>query len=267
MEKNILKLTVLCIICALFFTVNSCKHPDFSSNNIEDEQTLKPLTRSGDLAWDYPVRPGMVEWHQFKTIDAMYKACQIPDNILKNLDTESLVDICLNFPAPPLFIIFNTPQQAFMQYYSNFNGIRELFKRKDAGQYLLKKYSSMSLDEFNPLWELHQQGRFISHYKFIEAILSQPQVIASLDAEGRKALLKEAVNKIDEKLSKTDLFGGFSLEINLWVLGRILYSENEPLLQGLNQQNLKSAMETGRFVDIDVDMIYQIAKNKSNEND
>lgn len=51
------------------------------------------------------------------------------------------------------------------------------------------------------------------------------------------------------------------------MLGRILYSENEPLLQELNQQNLKSAMETGRFVDINVDMIYQIAKSKSYEGD
>jgi len=131
------------------------------------------------VAWDYPVKPGMEQWQKFNSVDDMYQACQIPVAILRKLDSESLVNICLNFPAPPLFTIFNTPQQAFMQYYSNFNGIRELFERKDAGQFLLEKYAAMSLSDFNPLWPLHQQGRFVSHYKFIESVLAQPQVIAS----------------------------------------------------------------------------------------
>ena len=90
------------------------------------------------LTWDYPVKPGMEEWSKFETIDAMYQACQIPDEILKKLDTESLVDICLKFPAQPIFPFFNTPQEGFMSYYYNFNGIRELLNRKDAGQFLLR---------------------------------------------------------------------------------------------------------------------------------
>ena len=102
------------------------------------------------LQWDYPVKPGMESWKQFKSMDEMYQACQIPDNVLKQLDTESLVDICLNFPAPPLFPLYNTPQQGFMEYYTNFNGIRELFQRKEAGQYLLKRYALMSFTDFNP---------------------------------------------------------------------------------------------------------------------
>ena len=216
--------------------------------------------------WDYPVKPGMEEWHQFKSMDEMYEACQIPDNVLKKLDTESLVDICLSFPVPPVFPLFNSPQQAFMQYYTNFNGIQELFKRKDAGQYLLNKYAKMSLSEFNPTWELHEQGRFTSHYKFIEAILSQSQVIASLDIDGRKALLKESMIKMDEKLSKNDLFSGFSLEINLWVIGKLLYSENKSSLQKFERENLQTAMNTGMFVDIDTDMLYKQAKKYLYEN-
>ena len=265
MRKNIFKLTALCIICALFFTVKSCKTPEFNPNNIEEEQFQELLTRSDGIVWDYPVKPYMEQWGQFKTMDDMYRACQIPEGILKNLDTESLVELCLNFPAPPLFIIFNTPQQAFMQYYSNFNGIRELFQRKDAGQYLLEKYSSMSLDEFNPIWELHEQGRFVSHYKFIEAILSQPQIMESLGSDGRKALLKEAIKKINEKLFKNDLFGGFSLEINMWVILRVLYSENESLLQWVNQQNLQETLATGMFINIDADRLYQLAKSMTYE--
>jgi len=268
MNKTPIKLLTLCITCALFFIAKGCKNSDPFKNTgkIEDEQTLKPVTRSGELAWDYPVRPGMEAWNQFKTVDDMFEACQIPNDILKQLDTEFLVDICLNFPSPPLFPIYNNPQHGFNEYYNNFNGIQELFQRKDAGKYLLQKYSSMSFSEFDPLCELHQQGKFINHYKFVESILSQPQVMSSLGSDGRKALLQETILKMEEKLSNTDLFSGFNLEINLWVIVRVLYSEDKSLLQGLNQKNLQMAMETGMFVDIDVDIIYQLAKSMTYEN-
>jgi len=31
--------------------------------------------------WDYPVKPGMEEWRQFKTGQAMVEACQIPQEV------------------------------------------------------------------------------------------------------------------------------------------------------------------------------------------
>jgi len=219
------------------------------------------------IVWDYPVKPNMEEWSLFKSMEDMYKTCQIPEDILKQIDTESLVDICLNFPVPPVFPLFNTPQQGFMEYYNNFNGIHELFHRKDVAQYLVKRYVMMSLSEFNPLWPSYKQGQFISHYKFVEAILSQPQVIASLDAEGRKVLLKETIRKLDEKISMDDLFSGFSLEINLWVIANLLYAENKSIFGEYNQHNIQTAIETGMFVDIDMNKLYQQAKNYIYENE
>ena len=219
------------------------------------------------LVWDYPVKPGTEKWNQFKSISEMYQACQIPDDVLKKIDTESLASICLSFPAPPLFLLYNTPQQAFMVYYSNFNGIRELFERKNAGHYLLKKYIMMTFADFNPLWPLHQQGYFVSHYKFVEAILAQPQVISSLDAKDRKALLKETIKKMDEKLAKNDLFSGFSLEINLWAIVGLLYREDKSLLQGYDQQSLQTVMETGVFENSNEDMLYQQAKRYAHEDE
>ena len=224
-------------------------------------------TRSGNDIWDFPVKPGMAEWCQLKSMDEMYQVCQIPDNILRNIDTKSLTDICLNFPAPPVFPLFNTPHQGFMEYYSNFNGIRELFTRNDAGMHLFQKYVEMSLSAFEPDWPLYKQGQFISRYKFIESILSQPQVVATLDLEEQKTLLHEAVCKIDEKISRTDLFSGFSIEMNLWVIGRLLSNEVKLALEEHDYQKFQIALQTGMFVDVDVDMLYQLAKTSVYENE
>jgi hypothetical protein len=229
--------------------------------------SLAATAQEKKVAWNYSVKPGMEEWQQFKSVDEMYKSCQIPDNIIKIIDTESLVDICFNFPAPPIYPFFNTPQEGFNSFYSNFNGIRELFNRKDAGHYLLIKYTAISLSDFSPLWELHRQGQFVSHYKFVESILSQPQIIQSLDAKERKQLLKEALRKIEEKISMTDLFSSYSLDMNMWVIGNILHSDENVSLPIKKQKNFEKALESGIFVDIDVELLYQQVKTYAYENE
>ncbi|MBA4408088.1 MAG: hypothetical protein Q8S54_16055 [Bacteroidota bacterium] len=210
--------------------------------------------------WDYPVKPGSEEWRQFKSTDDMYIACQIPDDILRQLNTEDLVHICLNFPATPQFLLFNTPQDCFMAFYSNFNGIRELFNRKDMGYYLINRYTKMSMSDFNPLWPLHEQGKYISQYKFIEAILAQSQVIKSLNSEERKSLMKEVIRKIDEKLVKRDLFSGNNIQINLWVMAKILSYENKLYIPNMNIKDVQTFLDSGMPVDVDVNSIYELAK-------
>jgi hypothetical protein len=91
----------------------------------------------------------MQEWSQFESMEEMYKSYQIPETILRKFDTEALVDLCLTFPSTPVFPLFNASQGVFLSYYSNFNGIRELFNRKDTGYYLLKKYAVLSLYLFS----------------------------------------------------------------------------------------------------------------------
>ena len=79
--------------------------------------------------------------------------------------------------------------------------------------------------------------------------------------------IDKSLKRNDEKLEKEDLFGGYSLEINLWAIVTLLYSENKSLLQGHDQEKLQAAMETGMFVDIDTDKIYQQAKKYADENE
>jgi hypothetical protein len=229
--------------------------------------SLAMMAQGKKVTWDYPVKPGMEEWSQFKSMDETYKSCQIPDEIIKKLDTESLVDICLDFPVKPIFPFFNIPQEGFMSYYYNFNGIRELFDRKDAGHYLLERYASMSLSDFNPLWPMYRQGQFISYYKFVEAILAQPQIIQSLDAKDQKILLKETIRKLDEKKSKRDLFSDSNLEINLWVMGKALYADDKLSSQVKDQRNIQMFLETGLSVDLDINSLCQQAKKHAYENE
>jgi hypothetical protein len=216
------------------------------------------------VTWDYPVKPGMEEWKKFKSMDEMYLACQVPEDILKKLDTESLVKICFDFPAYMAMFFHNSPQAGFNDFYSNFNGVRELFNRKDVGFFMLNKYKAMSFADFNPLWKPEDQGRFVYKYQFFETLLAQPQIIQTLDSNGRKDLLKEAEKKFDMKLSRKDLFGGATFSVNAWIMAKTLDFENKLFSKFTKREDIELSLKSGQLADYDLMSIYQQSKNYSN---
>ena len=267
MNKINIKLLTLCIICTLFFIAKGCKNPDLFKDigKIEDEQTLKPVTRSSELTWDYPIKPGTDGWSRNNFDEDPFEKLNIPENILKELDTESLVQICLNYPAKIVLLSFNTPQTGFDVFYKQFNGIRELMSRKDAGHSLLKKYSSMTMEDFNPSWTLEEQGAFTFQFYYVELFLVQPQSLQSLGVAGRKLLLKEAVEKFDLKMSRNDLFGGLSSVINVWLLARTLHIENRLQANFSTPSDIEYSLRSGMLLNFDVQSVLQQAKNYAYE--
>jgi hypothetical protein len=227
--------------------------------------SLAAMAQEKKIVWDYPVKPGTEGWVKCDSPDEIYRTLQIPENILKKIDTETLVQICLDYPASTVFYIFNTPQQGFDGFYRQFNGIQELMSRKDAGLYLFKKYAEMSLDDFNPLWSLETQGEFVEKFYYMELFLVQPTIIKSFSKEERKILLKESLKKFDMKRSREDLFGGFNAGASIWVMARVLHTENKLNLDVANVSRTTVSLESGQLIDLDVTSVYQQAKSYCHE--
>jgi hypothetical protein len=209
------------------------------------------------MTWDYPIKPGMEEWRKFKSMAEMYRACQVPESVLKQLDTETLTDICLNFPAYGVLFFHNTPQQGFDSYYSRFNGIRELLSRKDAGTYLLKKYLAASFNhDFNRLWTTVDQGRYVFKMQYFETIMAQQSVINSMTVEERQLLLKEALDKFDTKAANRDLFGGQTFAVNAWILAQVLDKDSKLP----SSRTMAEFLKSGFLANLDLEDIYKQAK-------
>jgi hypothetical protein len=222
---------------------------------------LIPFTAIGqenEAVWDYPVKPKTEEWRKLKSPVEIYQALQIPEEILSEIDTEALIQVCLGYPAPTVLFFHKTPQQCFEAFYQQFNGIRELMSRKDAVRSLLNKYAQMSLDDFNPLWALEDQGRFVHKFYFVELFLVQPQVQELLTMSERELLLRESIKKFDLKLERHDLFGGNSLSPTAWLMAKLLHAEEK---LSLDEQSLHS----GRLVGVSPLTIYQQAKTYTYE--
>ncbi|MDR1455246.1 MAG: hypothetical protein LBJ01_06310 [Tannerella sp.] len=93
-----------------------------------------------ELPWDYPVKPGTDEWVQLGGYDERAGVSQIPDSILPGLSTADLTDLCLNYPFLYDASGFHDRTLGLDALFANFNGIRELYTRKEISAYILKYY-------------------------------------------------------------------------------------------------------------------------------
>jgi hypothetical protein len=49
-------------------------------------------------SYNYPVWLGMEEWAQFKTGQEMTDACQVPEDILKTMSTQAVIQVIWEYP-------------------------------------------------------------------------------------------------------------------------------------------------------------------------
>jgi hypothetical protein len=87
----------------------------------------------------------------------------------------------------------------------------------------------------------------------------------SFSKKERKILMKESLNKFDMKLSRGDLFGGLNPMATVWIMARVLNTENKLSLDKINYSRITDSLESGLLTDFDVTAVYQQVKSYSNE--
>ena len=239
MNKIIIKLSALCIICALFFTVKSCKKPEINKLDSlqldEQEQVQEPLTRSGKIGWTYPIRPGMAEWRQFTTGRQMWEACQIPQNILETLSTEELAEICFDFPLYFNYTAFDNERLGINYVINNFNGLKELSKRNDGAKELVNIYKRCPVSPRDENFAIFKPS-------YLELLLSNDAFIKQLDDRMYDELEKIVLEKYMGKLENPQVYGLYSIN-HTFLLGAVVI---------VNSNSAKKFVQQGtarRFID------------------
>lgn len=142
------------------------------------------MTKTGknvSVIYAYPIKPGTEEWVEFNHGE-LVQMLQIPDDILKELSTEELVDIVLNYPYFSDFYFYDTYQKGFETMSLHFNGLIELMKRDDVGSCLLSLIKESNLiDNYNKEKDFNLISR-------IAIILAQEDVVEKLDPSETLAL-------------------------------------------------------------------------------
>ena len=184
------------------------------------------------LTWDYPVKPGTVEWKELKSHKEMVDVCQIPTNTLSTIPTGELAQLCMNYPLFFTMTAFNNLQEGFNQVSTEFNGFQELFIRADAGVVLLEIYKKYKPKNVQVIEDLISRGKHKYCLFFIEFTLSQQIVFEKLSNIEKRALLSETILKTEEK-SKAG-FSTFNKQATSLIAVRIL--ENEPVINQIKEE-------------------------------
>jgi hypothetical protein len=175
--------------------------------------------KEGKASWDYPVKPGTEEWAALVAHTKMIEVCQIPIDILKSLTTKELVIPCLNYPLQFDFVAYDNLQTGVKKAAKTFNGLQELYKRKDNAQCLFDFLRDNRLDtaNFKSLPRL-QLGELIAKQSLAETILSQELVLANASAEQQLEMASFAMKNLAIKVQIPQAYSRLSVEASAYLL-------------------------------------------------
>ena len=171
---------------------------------------LVPILLWGQT-WDYPIKPGTDEWKRFETHAEKVSSCQIPVDVLKKIPTDELIELCLNYPLSFDYYAYNSVSEGIINVRGEFNGLEELFHRKDnfsTAQKMVDFESFKSLVQSNR--SVEEKGAVVYRLTLLETLLSFDEFMENSNMSGLQSLKKEVVKMLEYKRRNSDLFSNYS---------------------------------------------------------
>lgn len=192
-------------------------------------------------AYEYPITTGTKEWKALRGYPEMIEVSQIPENQLKTMSTEGLLETVLNCPILVNIIAFAPYQNGYNSVFRNFNGLQELSNREGLSQIILNKYYELNntIIPENRSHSVKFNGKIVG----IEMIISQDYIIDNLNDEQKIFLLRETIKRYESTNDGLGYSVAFKKSI-FCVIDKVLLSLNyQPYIKLLNlekNRNLKS---------------------------
>jgi hypothetical protein len=181
--------------------------------------------------------------------DRYYDTCIVPNNILKHLSDDGLIQTCFNYP--PYFNIFwfDRYQDGFNRIFSECNIFNEIYIRKGIANKLISKYESLEVDSFIRFRSnVFIKGTFTIQY--LEILLAQNQLIGKMSGSEKEQLITDVLSKYEFRrtILNEEIF---SSVISSLILGRILKSiQYKSFLTAVTKDpSLDFFLEKGTFYD------------------
>ena len=161
--------------------------------------------------FDYPFTPNSKEWNSYKSVKDRAKALEISQNILSQISTGELLDICLRYPYLVDIMCHDTPQEGLIKVSKHFNGLNELLKRDDVIDAIFKK--SMQLpDDISAVAKRDsiEKGRLSFCCFVAELILLNDDVLSKISEEQAAKVLKVISTNYKMKSQHSEIFKSFN---------------------------------------------------------
>jgi len=188
--------------------------------------------------YKYPIVPGTADWKELKSLTEKIQACQIPNEKLKSISTDGLLETLLNYPLILDYGAFNQKQDGFERIKSENNGFNELYGRTDFFEVIVERYELMSLNCGKNLYPPFI-GEIMTpiqiSFQTIEFFILQDELLDEINSNQRTQIFESILDKLQEKKEH-----GISQNENLVsyaILGKLMLLENYSPFVIINEEN------------------------------
>ena len=160
-------------------------------------------------------------WSTFGTFNEMMNACQIPDDVLKELPTDTLVALCVYHPLANTYLYHDNPMNGLRLFLDGFNGFEELKQRADCAEKIMDYYElielSYSTEPTANKYSKHRLDMRPLQVAFIELLIASKEVPELYDAQNIGRLEQIANVKYEQKLQSNLYKTSFALSKSLLI--------------------------------------------------
>ena len=182
---------------------------------------LAAAQKTIDRKYEFPVKPGSGTWRSFTTHKQMVEATKLPEKIATSLTTKALLETCLDYPLLGDIMLHNSPQRGLEVASRNFNGLQQLMERKDVALHAANTYQKLLATDVDKLPALDEKGKLTFQLSFIELLLSQKSILATVDKKGVDPLRSYLAKARSFKTAHTDVFGVTSYGFTMLLAGNL----------------------------------------------
>ena len=143
--------------------------------------------------------PEKKEWKNLDTPQKRKKALQIPANVLSQISTEELLDVCFDYPYLLDFLFYDSYQQGLEALARQFNGFKELLGRKDIAAPLTKKCKTLANSIQATEKGTKESGMLSYKWKVFHLLAAQKDVKKQFNASQW-----QEIDSVRERLSTRD---------------------------------------------------------------
>lgn len=206
-RKNLIIIVTIALIAALSLTACSAENGTSQTRNKDksDAYVFPEYTGSEPMDWEDAV--------------AFY---QIPDDVLKDMSTDGLIETCLSYPlfADKMIASNESMYSGFLDTCEQFNGLAELLKREDSPQKLAEIYTQGKLDEI-----VSSDSYSILRMRFLEYTIAQDDILFRLSESERASLCKACIGRFESV--RKDYEGHLPPDSTLLIASKILSVDND----------------------------------------
>ena len=166
------------------------------------------------MAFNFESLTKEAKWKELP-IHERIQAIQIPKEIINDIPTDELLDICLDFPYLLDILFSDDLQTGFKQLCKEFNGYEVLQSRSDFIPSLLNRNRSFVNEA--PIIDRNKQNLLSFKWLVLEMLIAQDESLNQLSKDDKALLLSTCKANLNEKKKYTTIYGSLN-DIPIYLL-------------------------------------------------